>query len=112
MQGKVRRPDLSSNRAMLITTRFAWSQVQQEDWDWNSAEPSSNRKVNHWPSSLLMLTFNARGCTTLAVLDLKLSETEEAAVELAEYAAGISYALLLFISLIPWQNTLDLNQAI
>jgi hypothetical protein len=42
-----------------------------------------------------MLIFNARGCTTLAVLDLKLSETEEAAVELAEYAAGMSDALLL-----------------
>lgn len=59
-----------------------------------------------------MLTFNARGCTTLAILDLKLSETEEAAVEIAEYAAGMSDALLPFTSLIPWQNTLDLNQTI
>ena len=59
-----------------------------------------------------MLTFNARGCTTLAVLDLKLFETEEAAAELAEYAAGMSDALLLFTTLIIWKNTLDLNQTI
>lgn len=59
-----------------------------------------------------MLSSNARGCTTLAVLDLKLSETEEVAVELAEYATGMSDVLMHFTSLIPWQNTLDLNQAI
>jgi hypothetical protein len=33
-------------------------------------------------------------------------------VEIAEYAAGMSDALLPFTSLIPWQNTLDLNQTI
>jgi len=48
-----------------------------------------------------MLNFFARGCTSLAVLDLKLSETEEAGVELAEYAASMSDAPLLFAILIP-----------
>jgi len=91
-----------------ITARFAWSQVQQEDWDGNSAEPSFNCKMNHWLLSLLMLTFIAWGCTTLGILEL--SEMEETGAR--RIRTRYVQCSLLFTSLIPRQNTLDLNQTI
>lgn len=81
------------SRRIFNVVRSAWSLVQLAGWAMNSAAPLCSREYRHFGVRVLDditggVSFCCRGCTSVAIVDLKASEAKGAAEELATYACG------------------------